>query len=302
MKIPLRANAKKPPRLVSWSGKLSLLQIPGIVALVIQVLVILALVFVTVRRVKGSARKKALVAKLKLSTRFSRNVISFPTKQTFEVGVVTIIGTPSRGYLYAEQWNTKWRSSRVFIETHDLVLKDLCQNAPLILKSGGTFTAVLPAVRITSGEFKNTLITCINTENLKATSQVQLFYEDGFAKAEVYFKPGLIMAKAEWIRVPITEQKAHEKLVTEICYEERGTSACMVLIEMSKPGTLENKFHYPVFAKVIIAHRDGSGFEDLVNLVKPLPPLLGVENMVLKLTVRRGIVKTITIKSPVKPY
>ncbi|MEM0000534.1 MAG: hypothetical protein QXY82_04300 [Desulfurococcaceae archaeon] len=274
--------------------------VPGVITMLIQILTILLLVLAATRRVRGGARRRAAVARLKLSTRLDKNVISFPTKQTFEAGTVIVTGTLSRGYLYTGHWNVRWHGGKVLIEAHDLVLRDLCQKPPLVLKGGGTFTAVLPAVRITSGEFKDTLIACLNTETVNATSQVQLYYEEGFVRADAYFKPGLITTKVEWVRIPVRE--ARERLVAEVCYEERGTSACMVLVEMDGPGTLESKIRYPVLVKVITTHIDGDGLEELVDSVKQLPQLLGVENVVLKLTIKRGFMKTITVKSPVKSY
>ncbi len=253
---------------------------------VIVLLVFIALSYVLVRKFsKRSIKIQSILSDFSIKIKVVNNKIGLPEYTTIAKGTVTYTKTISPfGVAYS---NVKWQGKES-ASVVDISLRDLCVQPPIIIKLNSTIGVLMPAIRILEGMYKDIVISCLNTEDLYVDKWLEVIYDEGFARSFLSIGDGRIKARLEWVQYIIksTTRRVRVKAQVEVCY---GKEPCVPLIEASKPGITEKIINYPVVKRVFIGHKSGDGFEGLEDLVKKFPSIFGVENVNIKLRVRRSL-------------
>ena len=267
--------------------------------MLLNIAMMLVLVVGLARALRRTRAGKDLVLKLRSLTEMSGNTLVFPERLSFEKGTVVVTASFARES-YPVHWSIKWIGEGVFYESMNLSTREVCFKAPTLVRDVNSFTAILPAFRVSSGPFKGLFVVCFSTENIEAESAVYIVSDRGFARGEVYLKRGNVVSRAEWVRFSGVETGARETLILEICRENKWPHHCMVLMRMNKPGVTVSRVQYPVISKIVIAGADGSGLEDLLGLVKEMPRFFSVERAKLRILLKRGLRVVANAEAPLR--
>lgn|GEM_PF-1450580 len=253
--------------------------------------VILLLVFITLSYIlarkfsKRSIKSQSILSDFSIKIKVTSNKVELPEYTTIAKGTVIYTKTISPiGVAYS---SVKWQG-RETVSATDISLRDLCAQPPLIIKLDSTIGILMPAVKILEGAYKDVIISCLNTEDLRVDKWLEVVYGEGFARSSLSIEDGRIKARLEWVRyiAELTTRRVRVKAQVEVCY---GKEPCVPLIETSKPGITEKIVNYPVVKRVFIGYKSGSGFEGLEELLKEFPSVFGVENVNVRLRVQRSL-------------
>jgi hypothetical protein len=181
----------------------------------------------------------------------------------------------------------------------DVPVEDLCREPPLVIKVRKKYShavIVVPAIRIASGMYKDVVISCFNTESIRAETWLGVTYSEGFAKCHLKIAEGSVNIKLEWLHHALESLKPQLKVRVEVCSEKvlkPHFKSCIPVIEASKPGVHEQVYRYPVTRRVLVTHASGALLpEALESVIGELPPLLAGRGVTIKLRVKR-LFKTI---------
>lgn len=259
-----------------------------VASFIIQMIILLLSIVISARVYKRRRSLDMVFGRLREYVVVDERNIVLNEKYLFEKGEVLIASpqrTMIRGYTHA----VKWRGEKTFFETNLLSLHDLCSRPPFIFKEKRYFNVFLPAVRIRGGKLDGLIIACFNTNQFHAYSQSSIVYNSGFAKSEVFIKPGHIRVKVEWMRIiPSIEDEStrRETLLIKLCRTVKPF-LCIELAEIDKPGVIEIKETFPKITKVIILHKYSAKLDEVLDIVKDFSKGYCVENSSLKIIVKK---------------
>lgn len=252
-------------------------------------LLILPLFFARRRR----RQTKGTHEELKLASRTTPHRLVLPGVHRYEYGLVEVARSSG---LFAPEGEVKinWSGSKMYMEEDYVEIEKLCSTPPLVAKQSTELRLVMPAVRLRSGKYKDTIIACFNTEQLDATGHVYSVFENGFAQGYVRLSRGLLRAVLETSYAPVGEKMERRKVRLELCSTGKART-CSKLLETDKTGVLETSIHYPATRALIFGRTDG-GFEDAFKIAEQLPQVLG-PGLFLKLVIERGIFRRTIVRA-----
>jgi hypothetical protein len=279
---------------------------PEIVGLLLQLALIVLSVagYVLLKRRFPGTSEKALqtLQEFLVKARITQERVALPEVATATRGYLALarLGGPYSA-LHTE-WFTAGRPEVVA----DVPVEDLCREPPLVIKVRKKYShavIVVPAIRIASGMYKDIVISCFNTEGIRAETWLGVTYSEGFAKCHLKIAEGSVNIKLEWLHHAPEGLKPQLKVIkpplkvrVEVCSEKMlrpHFKPCIPVIEASRPGVHEQVYRYPVTKRVLVTHASGALLpEALESVIGELPPLLAGRGVTIKLSVKR-LFKTI---------
>lgn len=278
--------------------------IPDILFIIYQFVLLVLFIVGSIRifRKKKSTRYNVVMAKI--SIKQYKSAVCFQNKYSYEKGRVRVSGYFNKRNVVESNFNIKWLGKKIYEESFDVDLYDLCSEQPLVLREDSFFVVELPAVRITNGDLKNVLIMCLNTERSVAKGTTRLVYDDGYVKADILINSGLIKTRVEWIKTIVNGSKIrdlNEKVRLEYCVKRERTR-CSSIAEVKEPGVYEHIQPYPSVKRIFISHLNGSALFELADLIKDFPIIWGIENSYVRLNLKRGWKKVFEAWSKIERY
>ena len=271
---------------------------PEIVGLLFQLaLIVLSVIgYALLKRRFPGTSKKALqtLQEFLVKARITQERVALPEVATVTRGYLALAKLGGPYSTVHTEWFTAGRPEVVA----DVPVEDLCREPPLVIKVRKKYShavIVVPAIRIASGVYKDVIISCFNTEGIRAETWLGVTYSEGFAKCHLKIAEGRVNIKLEWLHHALESLKPHLEVRVEVCSEKMlkpHFKSCIPVIEASKPGVHEQVYRYPVTRRVLVAHASGALLEALESVIGELPPLLAGRGVTIKLRVKR-LFKTI---------
>lgn len=257
---------------------------------ILSALIIITTALAIARRRKNPP--KAVREELKLAVKSTSHRVVLPSSFKYEYGVVEIIKSVGLFALEGEV-RVKWSGAREYNESDFVDMGRLCSSPLALAKHSTTLYISMPAVRLMSGRFKDSIIACLDTEKIDATGFVFSTFENGYARGHVRMSRGLLSAVLE-ISYSQVEVWERVKARLELCSTGK-TRLCMKLLEAEKSGVFKTEINYPALKMITIGGMDG-GFDEALKVAESLPPVLGSE-LILKLVIKKGALKKISSQS-----
>jgi len=271
---------------------------PEIVGLLFQLaLIVLSVIgYALLKRRFPGTSKKALqtLQEFLVKARITQERVALPEVATVTRGYLALAKLGGPYSTVHTEWFTAGRPEVVA----DVPVEDLCREPPLVIKVRKKYShavIVVPAIRIASGVYKDVIISCFNTEGIRAETWLGVTYSEGFAKCHLKIAEGRVNIKLEWLHHALESLKPHLEVRVEVCSEKMlkpHFKSCIPVIEASKPGVHEQVYRYPVTRRVLVTHASGALLEALESVIGELPPLLAGRGVTIKLRVKR-LFKTI---------
>jgi len=269
---------------------------PGSMWALIYIMMFLVLLIVTFlatwRHAHRALKAKQLLAEFSAVTSISSSEVDFPERLAIARGFIsyTRIETPRGALRSGFDWYGERRE-----ETTSLPLRDLCAQTPIIVKYGPAVNALIPAVRVLKGRYRDIIISCVNTTDIHVERRLELIYSEGYARSYLNIESGKIKVKTEWIHYLVETEATHTPVRTllEVCYAKSPIHQrleCIPLMESNRTGTIEQTINYPIVKKILFGHLSGVGFENLEELLAKFPHIFALNNTIIRLRVMRGSV------------